>query len=85
MSWRTQVTLTDEQYARLRTLSRQTGLSMSELVRRALDRAYGNRGLEALHASFGLWRDRSFDGKRYVERMRRGLGRRLRELDGRAG
>ncbi len=81
MSHRTHVTLTDEQYARLCEESRRTGLSSAELVRRAIDKSYREHSSadleEALDASFGLWKDRDFDGAQYVDRLRRGMGRRL--------
>lgn len=82
---RTQITLRDEQYARLRDLSRDTGRSMSELVRRALDRTYAARAREALDASFGAWRNRRFDGHEYVEGMRSGLAERLEQAGGGTG
>ena len=77
MSRRTQITLSDEQYLRLTTLSRESGLSLSELIRRAVDRSYA-AGRAGLQASFGAWAGRRIDGEEYVERLRRGLGRRLR-------
>ncbi|MYA19631.1 MAG: ribbon-helix-helix protein, CopG family [Chloroflexi bacterium] len=81
MSHRTQITLTDEQYARLREESRRSGLGLAELVRRALDRSYGTAPgaelLNALDASFASWEDRDFDGASYVEELRRGMSRRL--------
>lgn len=81
MSHRTQITLTDQQYARLREESRRSGLGLAELVRRALDRSYGpSAGPEvrrALDASFAAWGDRDFDGASYVEGLRRGMSRRL--------
>ena len=81
MSHRTQITLTDEQYARLCAESRRTGVGLAELVRRAVDRSYGQASIEerlqALHDSFGAWKDRDFDGEQYVERLRRGMARRL--------
>ena len=58
MSRRTQVTLTDRQHAFLMAESTRTGLSMGELVRRALDNTYrphlrpAFRGFEL---SLGLW------------------------------
>ena len=82
MSHRTQLTLSDEQYKRLTALARRTGVSLAELVRRAVDRAYG-ADAAALDDSFGAWKGRSFDGEQYVERLRRGLRRRLEERDGR--
>lgn len=81
MSHRTQVTLTDEQYARLCDESRRTGVGLAELVRRAVDRSYGgsttDERLQALDESFGAWKDRDFTGEQYVERIRRGMARRL--------
>lgn len=81
MSHRTQITLTDEQYERLRTESERTGTGLAELVRRALDRTYGTKKhrdrIDALEASFGAWSDRDDDGAEYVEKLRRGMERRL--------
>jgi hypothetical protein len=85
MTRRTQITLTEEQYSRLRSLSRETGLSLSELVRRALDRTYTARGKDALSQSFGAWKRRSRSGESYVEALRGGLAERLDESRGRAG
>ena len=80
MGHRTQITLTDDQYARLREESQRTGLGLAELVRRALVRTYGagtpDRRIRALEESFGAWRDVD-DGERYVESIRRGMARRL--------
>ncbi|CAN5263550.1 ribbon-helix-helix domain-containing protein [soil metagenome] len=84
MSHRTQLTLDDDQYARLLELSRQTGMSLSELVRRAIDSAYAGRGLDGLTESFGSWRGRTVDGKEYVERSRTGLAARLGGSSGRS-
>lgn len=84
MSHRTQITLADEQYARLRAESRRTGLGLAELVRRALDRTYGSSNasetLRALDASFGSWDSREFDGAGFVESLRSGMARRLSSL-----
>ena len=83
MSHRTQVTLTDGQYARLREESRRSGAGLAELVRRAIDDQYGLAQPEAvvaaLDASFGCWRERQYDGQSYVEGLRRGMARRLTE------
>lgn len=84
MAHRTQITLTEEQYARLLALSRTTGLSLSELIRRALDRTYSEGTAGSLAGSYGAWRGRRFDGEAYVERLRRGLTRRLKSSDVRA-
>lgn len=81
MSHRTQITLTDEQYARLRNESERTGLGLAELVRRAVDRSYGSTLhdtiINGLDASFGAWADHDGDGASYVEGLRRGMARRL--------
>jgi hypothetical protein len=79
---RTQITLTDGQYERLRRESESSGLSMAEIVRRNLDEAKGEASIEqrraALRESAGAWKDRDFDGKQYVEQVRGpGLGERL--------
>jgi len=84
MSHRTQLTLEDDQYERLLAESRETGLSLAELVRRAVDSAYGRGSVDdrrrALDVSFGAWAGVEVDGERYVEERRRGLGQRLAEL-----
>jgi hypothetical protein len=81
MSHRTQITLTDAQYARLRQESERTGLGLATLVRRALDAFFpeGRQGdpAQILEASFGAWKDRDFDGEEYVERLRPGMAQRL--------
>ncbi len=81
MSHRTQITLTDAQYARLKRESERTGLGLAELVRRSLSATYRTRSMAraaALEESFGAWGDRDFDGEEYVDRIRRpGLGVRL--------
>jgi Ribbon-helix-helix domain len=79
MSHRTQITLTDEQYDRLRVTSASTGLGLAELVRRALDQSYGMTSrrdlLDALDGAFGSWAGRD-SGAAYVDALRRGMGRR---------
>lgn len=81
MSHRTQIILTDEQYETLKRESERTGVSLAELVRRAVARIYGTSARvdeTALSESFGAWKDRDFDGAEYVERLRQpGLGNRL--------
>jgi predicted DNA-binding protein len=66
MSDRTQITLADEQYERLRAESRRSGVGLAELVRRAVDRMYGSirpeETVHALDASFGSWTNRTDDG-----------------------
>jgi Ribbon-helix-helix domain len=81
MSRRTQVTLSDEQYARLRDLSVHSGVGLAELVRRAVDRTYGSRHREellaALDDSFGGWDTSDEDGAAYVDDLRTGMASRL--------
>jgi hypothetical protein len=81
MAHRTQITLADEQYDRLRAESRRSGLGLAELVRRAVDRMYGStrpdETARALDASFGSWAGRTDDGASYVEGLRSGMARRL--------
>ena len=79
---RTQITLSDEQYARLRRESRRSGLGLAELVRRAVDATFPGEAtpkdaLRRLDESFGSWSDRDFDGATYVDSIRRGMGGRL--------
>lgn len=77
MSHRLQVTLDDEQYVWLRHRSAETGASIAELVRRAVEDSarrpavdVGDR-LASLRATAGAWKDRDEDGAAYVERSRR--------------
>ncbi len=85
MSRRTQITLTDDQYGLLKRESDRIGVSLAELVRRAIARCYGpgrRRRVNGFEASFGAWKDRDFDGAEYVERIRGpGLGHRLKRLE----
>ena len=79
---RTQITLTDAQYARLRDESARSGQSLAELVRRALDERYEalprSERLRLLDGAFGAWADRDENGAAFVERVRSGTARRLR-------
>jgi hypothetical protein len=82
---RTQITLTDAQYARLRDESTRSGRSLAELVRRALDESYGSVStvdrLRLLDTAFGAWADRGESGAEFVERVRSGTSRRLRSTE----
>ncbi len=84
MSHRTQITLTDAQYERLRKTSEQTGLSIAELVRRALDEALPrtthDEFMDSLDKVFGIWGDRDIDPVEYVKQFRPGLGRKFAEM-----
>jgi hypothetical protein len=74
MSRRTQITLTDRQHAFLRNEANRTGLSLAELVRRAVDgtyRPYARPTLQGVELSFGLWRrpDAAVAGRRVSRRL----------------
>ena len=63
------MTLTDEQYAFLAAEAARTGLSLAELVRRALDDVYRpaeRRRVRGFDVSFGAWRspDAAVAGRR---------------------
>jgi hypothetical protein len=83
---RTQITLTDRQYARLRDESSRTGRSLAALIRRALDEHYDelSRGerLALLDSAFGAWADRRESGAAFVERVRTGTAHRLKQRTG---
>jgi len=77
---RTQISLTEDQKRLLDARSAESGLSLSELVRRAVERHYGgardlDRDLHRLRVGQGAWGDREETGEQYVERLR--SGRRL--------
>jgi hypothetical protein len=55
---RTQITLTEKQHRRLARLSRATGISMSELIRQAVDRVYSRASIEELRAALRSWQER---------------------------
>lgn len=81
---RTQLFLTEAIHARLRTLAKQQGRTVSDLAREALERVYGDPHVgeaeRTLLAITGLWRDRRDLGSTdaYVRRLRRGTGLRRR-------
>lgn len=81
---RTQITLTDEEIELLDRAARASGASRSELIRRAIRSAYGNRSKEertaALQRSAGSWRGRDFTGADYVDAIRDNLNDRLNRL-----
>lgn len=81
MSHRTQLILEDEQYARLQAEAAVTGVSLAELVRRAVDHTYGRMSIEeklaAVAAAFGLWLDRDETG---VADLRRPLADKVDQL-----
>lgn len=84
---RTQIYLTDEEAAALKGASRETGLSMSDLVRTAVDEKYlpgqmtTAEKIRAVEESFGAWTGRTETGEQYVERLRSGRLARLHGLE----
>lgn len=81
---RTQIYLGEEELALLDRVARATGASRSELIRRALRSAFGEKTkaekLRALDASAGSWGGRSFTGAEYADAIRGDLNERLRRL-----
>jgi hypothetical protein len=74
MSRRTQVTLTDRQHAFLVGESVRTGLSLAELVRRAVDGTYRPHirpRVPGFELSFGIWNrpDSAVVGRRRQRRF----------------
>jgi Arc/MetJ-type ribon-helix-helix transcriptional regulator len=83
--WRTQIYLEDRDREVLERISKASGASISELIRRAIRDRYGRpltreERLEALRAAAGSWADRDFTGAEYVDAMRGDLNERLRRL-----
>ena len=82
---RTQVYLGEDELELLERVSRETGASRSELIRRAVRGTFGEQGkaekLRALEASAGSWRGRRTSGAEYVDAIRSGdLNERLARL-----
>jgi len=74
MSRRTHVTLTDGQHSFLLAESSRSGLSLAELVRRAIDATYrpeARRRAEGFELSLGVWRrpDAAVVGRRPPRRI----------------
>jgi hypothetical protein len=81
---RTQVYLTRSERSALARVHKKTGVTQSELVRRAIDRVYLGREhltrderLKIANAAAGAWTGRSETGAQYVERLRSGRLSRL--------
>ncbi|MEX2279236.1 MAG: CopG family transcriptional regulator [Acidimicrobiia bacterium] len=81
---RTQIYLGEEELELLDRAARTTGASRSELIRRAVRSAYGEKSaaakLRALDASAGSWTDRGLSGAEYTDAIRGDLGERLRRV-----
>lgn len=79
---RTQISLTAEDRRLLDAAAARTGLSLSRLIRDAVNQTYGagrdtDDDLAAIASASGAWVGRDFDGADYVETLR--SGSRLRE------
>jgi predicted DNA-binding protein len=80
---RTQLYLGTDIHARLRRLAKQQGRTVSDLVREALERAYGRAGVDerlaTMEAIGGLWRGREDleDTPAFVRRLRRSTHRKV--------
>lgn len=81
---RTQVYLGDAELDLLDRVAQATGASRSELIRRAVRSAFGEKTkderLQALYASAGSWSGDRPTGADYVETMRGDVDERLRRL-----
>jgi ribbon-helix-helix CopG family protein len=81
---RTQIYLGDEELELLERVSRTTGASRSELIRRAVRSTFGERSnadkARVLQESAGSWRGRRESGAEYVDAQRGDLSARLRRL-----
>jgi hypothetical protein len=69
ISRKTQITLTDRQHAFLRNEAQRTGLSLAELMRRAIDATYlpyDRPRIGGFEISLGMWRrpDAALAGRR---------------------
>ena len=74
MSRKTQITLSDRQHAFLADEAGRSGLSMAELVRRAIDSTYRPHArprVPGIEVSVGLWRrpDEALLGRRPQRRL----------------
>ena len=84
---RSQVYLLDSQWQKLVTLSKQTGQSVAQLVRGAIDKVYikkNNINFElALRKGFGIWKERVDieNTETYIRNLR--VDKRIHRLYGR--
>jgi hypothetical protein len=74
---RTQVYLTEEQWQRLAYIGRREGLTVSELIRKAIDEVYSHPDAidfdDLLDKITGIWSDRSDMGRTedYIRELRK--------------
>jgi len=84
---RTQIYLGDHERELLERMSKATGASASELIRRAIRSTYRlelttEEKLRLLESSAGSWKDRDFTGAEYVDAIRGGdMNEGFRRLD----
>ena len=72
---RTQIYLSDDEAGTLRRKARESGRTVSDLIREAIDRAYRSDPgalLAVLEATAGAWSGRDFEGSSYVDSVRPG-------------
>jgi len=74
---RTQISLTAEERRTLDAEASRTGLSLSALIRAAVDTVYGverssQDDLAAMRQAFGSWTDQDLNGEEWVEARRSG-------------
>jgi hypothetical protein len=81
---RVQILLSEVELDLLDEVQRSTGTSRSESIRRAIRSTFGDVGpsdrIRLLEQSAGAWKDRSEDGRSYVDALRGDLDERLRRL-----
>jgi hypothetical protein len=80
---RTQLYLEDDMWQALQLRARQSGSTLSELVRKAIRDAYLGSSIDrkaAMTGIIGLWRDRDDigDARQYVRKLRRAAGKETR-------
>jgi hypothetical protein len=79
MSHRLQITLSDDQYRRLRAESDRTGASLAELMRQSVEAAFPpvaspEQRLKWADEAFGAWADRGDDFDAMIRQLRPPMG-----------
>ncbi|MBO0767854.1 MAG: ribbon-helix-helix protein, CopG family [Solirubrobacterales bacterium] len=74
---RTQISLTERERRALDAAAARTGLSLSALIRNAVEHTYGSErstedDLATMREAFGSWKDHDLDGEAWVEQRRSG-------------
>jgi Arc/MetJ-type ribon-helix-helix transcriptional regulator len=82
---RTQIYLSDSELDLLDRARRTSGASRSELIRRAVQKTYGEATstedrVRILRETAGAWKDRGLTGAEYVDAIRGDLSERLARL-----